>query len=140
MSRNGDASNTHPQPDPSGDPGSFLVGVTNEEQISGGRHAPSLPPVLTPTRFRTSIKVTPHDSGLVRQAQARRGRLLNEVPTSSPIEEDPFIAPPPSRTVDKEPAAVQCASLLFPSDGPGDPLSFFLPKEDGNGMVFILAH
>lgn len=105
MSRNGDASDTHPQPDPLGDPGSFLVGVTNEEQIGGGRRAPSPPPVLTPTHFCTSIKVTPHDSGLVHQAQARCGRLLNEVPTSSPIEEDPFVAPPPSHAVNKEPVS-----------------------------------
>lgn len=36
--------------------------------------------------------------------------------------------------------AIQCVSLLFRSNGPRGPSSFFLPKEDGNGMVFILTH
>ena len=36
-----------------------------EEQIGGGCHAPSLPPVQMPTRLRTTVKATVKDSGLI---------------------------------------------------------------------------
>ncbi|KAI6006970.1 hypothetical protein EDD15DRAFT_2358040 [Pisolithus albus] len=86
-----------------------------EEQIGGGRRLPSPPPQLTPTRFRTHVKATMHDSGLVRSAQARRERLLDLSQSNGAPDddEDPFrvkFTPPP---VPRANTNVQCASLLF---------------------------
>ena len=63
----------------------------DEEQIGGGRRAPSPPPVQTPTRLRTIVKATTWDSGLVRDAEMRRWKL----------------------PADEEPQSVECASVLF---------------------------
>ncbi|KIK12849.1 hypothetical protein PISMIDRAFT_18436, partial [Pisolithus microcarpus 441] len=86
-----------------------------EEQIGGGRRPPSPPPQLTPTRFRTHVRATERDSGLVHSAQAHRERLLDQSQSNGALDddEDPFqvgFTPPPVPRVNTN---VQCASLLF---------------------------
>ncbi|KAI5981523.1 hypothetical protein EDD15DRAFT_2379435 [Pisolithus albus] len=88
---------------------------TVEEQIGGGRRPPSPPPQLTPTRFRTHIRATVRDSGLVREAQARRERLLNPPQSDGALNNNEDIfgvkSTPPSAPCTN--TDVQCASLLF---------------------------
>lgn len=47
----------------------------DEEQIGGGCHAPSPPPIQTPTHLCTVVKATMQDSSLVHDAQMRRQKL-----------------------------------------------------------------
>ncbi|KAG6374453.1 hypothetical protein JVT61DRAFT_4495 [Boletus reticuloceps] len=108
---------------PSADPSAHEV----EEQVGGGRRLPSPLPILTPTRLRPTVKVTTRDTGLIRDAATRRGRLLDEANPSkadeNANEDDPFIA-----TGSPAPPAWHCASLLFPADQPDVCSLFALPK------------
>ncbi|KIK11681.1 hypothetical protein PISMIDRAFT_19328 [Pisolithus microcarpus 441] len=88
---------------------------TLEEQIGGGRRPPSPPPQLTPTRFRTHVRATVRDSGLVHEAQAHREHLLNPPRSDGVLNNDEDIfrvksTPPPAPCTNTD---VQCASLLF---------------------------
>lgn len=67
----------------------------DEEQIGGGRHAPSPPPIQTLTHLRTIMKATTQDSSLVCDAQTCRRKL----------------APP--QPMDEESQPVECTSILF---------------------------
>lgn len=95
----------------------FLFNPQNEEeQLGGGRRAASPPPEQTPTRLRTKVKPTARDTGLVRNAGDRRGRLLEEVNTV-----DAGSQVVSSATGQQLQAGTQCASELFadvPSQSP----------------------
>ncbi|KAF9233117.1 hypothetical protein BU15DRAFT_80472 [Melanogaster broomeanus] len=103
-----------------------------EGQIGGGRRQPSPPPVETPTRLHAIVKATVKDSGVVREAQTRRSRLLEKHPAPTPLDcDDPFRSEPaallghaPANTSE----SIQCASVLFreSQDSPTEPL--FLPS------------
>lgn len=109
-----DKGDVHPQ--------HFLPVETVEgEQIGGGGRMPSPPPVQTPTRLRTTVKATAKDSGLVREAQARRGQLLQ---AQLGADGDPFQEAPPVAT---QSSHVQCASLLFGNSAPSVDDSLFPP-------------
>jgi hypothetical protein len=92
-----DESNTTQNPLPSDE--NFQHGTaeydTVQEQLGGGRRCPSPPPIETPTRLRSTIKMTERYSGLVHEAQARRSMLLPQLPIPSESSgPDPFLAEP----------------------------------------------
>ncbi|KIJ57800.1 hypothetical protein HYDPIDRAFT_171535, partial [Hydnomerulius pinastri MD-312] len=108
-----------------------------EEQIGGGRRESSPPPEQTSTRFRTKVKATERDSGIVRSAQARRMRMLDDIPTlapSSSVEDDGLFRSKPAVYLGHVAASgsqsIQCASVLFggSQSSSNDPL--FPPREE----------
>lgn len=96
----------------------FLTNPQPEEELlGGGRRAASPPPEQTPTRLRTKVKPTARDTGLVRNAGDRRGRLLEEV-NAAGADSQVVVS---SATGQQLQAGTQCASQLFadvPSQSP----------------------
>jgi len=82
----------------------------DELQVGGGGHPDAIaPPVLTPTRLRTSIKATDRDGGLISKARIRRTHQT--VPSTSITENPKSIEINPSL----EEPEIGCASELFQS-------------------------
>lgn len=77
-----------------------------EIQVGGGRPDATAPPVLTPTRLRTSIKAADRDGGLISKARIRRTHQTAPSITENPnksLEINPFLEEP----------EIGCASELF---------------------------
>ncbi|KIJ57555.1 hypothetical protein HYDPIDRAFT_34992 [Hydnomerulius pinastri MD-312] len=102
-----------------------------DEQVGGGRRTPSPPPYQTTTRLWSTVKATNRDSGLVREAQARRGRLLEQASVpSSEHNDNPFLSEPVScHASDAPQTVVQCTSQLFGGSQNSSNNSPFPPRE-----------
>ncbi|KIJ59340.1 hypothetical protein HYDPIDRAFT_33279 [Hydnomerulius pinastri MD-312] len=121
---------------PNNVPPQDTVEASDEEQLGGGRRTPSPPPYQTATRLRSTVKATHCDSGLVREAQACRGRLLEHasVPAqpSSEYDENPFLSEPAMRhgSDSTSQTVIHCASQLFGTSQNSNSNSLFPPCED----------
>lgn len=72
-----------------------------QEQIGGGRRFEDTPVEHTPTKLRSHIKATNRDAGLVKEASARRARLLNEE-LGQPVAQSRELSAPPPHLVHRE--------------------------------------